>query len=278
MSQLILCEEGLPDGSYDGAYVPTGGNGESYRLATIAYSSGFVEGAQLRDGAIYNPATQGAIQALTFSYDAIYLESFDSSLACFPVLVQGATWYGGPQTSFCACQPGWRHQLFSNLSAAQFFQIIGPGPRRPNFSKFGGPIQFGFGHLIGPSACFDRAVVRWWTTGGWNVVAECAVPVQVMTWGAIKVAVLRDRHRGHRAPIAAGVRPAGRIHETVRGPGIHRRPGLFHWLPQLSLRRVGYFANIWSTGTILMLSFVMCSGYFSMYLSSSRTDCGLGVA
>lgn len=187
VSQLILCEEGLPDGSYDGAYVPTGGNGESYRLATIAYSSEFVEGAQLRDGAIYNPATQGAIQALMFSYDAIYLESFDSSLACFPVLVQGATWYGGPQTSFCACRPGWRHQLFSNLSAAQFFQIIGPGPRHPNFSKFGGPIQFGFGHLIGPSACFDRAVVRS-GVDNWrvDVVAECAVPVQVMTWGAIK--------------------------------------------------------------------------------------------
>jgi hypothetical protein len=57
VSQLILCEEGLPDGSYEGASVPTGGT-PSYRLATIAYSSEFVEGAQLRDGAIYNPATQ----------------------------------------------------------------------------------------------------------------------------------------------------------------------------------------------------------------------------
>jgi hypothetical protein len=147
--------------------------------------------------------------------------------ACFPVLVQGATWYGGPQTSFCACRPGWRHQLFSNLSAAQFFQIIGPGPRHPNFSKFGGPIQFGFGHLIGPSACFDRAVVRS-GVDNWrvDVVAECAVPV------GDDVGAIKARMRAGAGGIAAQAASPCRQHPETVSPGI-LDAGLFTNCPTL---------------------------------------------
>lgn len=192
VSQVLVCEEGSPHGSYAGLREAAGGNGDAWQRVTIDYSSSYAIGAHVRAGAVFDPATQGSVQSISFAYDTIYLETVDGSLTTFPILVQDDTWYAGPPATFCACQPGWQHREFPALTALQFTQLIGPGPRHPVFTPAGGSLAFGFGHLAGSSTCFDsgsfRSGVDNWRV---EVLADCDVPVRSTTWGAIKA-----RHAG----------------------------------------------------------------------------------
>jgi hypothetical protein len=132
-------------GSFTVGQAGTGGNPGSYRRIEEWGVGGEVTLAHLRDGAVYNPATQGAITSLDFSFD---LNAPDASLAKPPdpldfdiLLFQDGNYFtrhslvGGLTTAW---------ETTSRLGMADTSFEKAPGPGTPDFSSAGSPIKFGF--------------------------------------------------------------------------------------------------------------------------------------
>jgi hypothetical protein len=100
-------------------------------------------------GFTYDPSTQGAISAISYSESGIIL-SFpfpDAFTTTQPVVVQGGRVFRSPRNLPFAAQSSshaWVLKSLSALTADNFFPPGGAENDNPDFSESGGPIQFGF--------------------------------------------------------------------------------------------------------------------------------------
>ncbi|RME05987.1 MAG: hypothetical protein D6812_02265, partial [Deltaproteobacteria bacterium] len=139
-----------PDIAYSNQQEGSGGNPGAYRefsavRTTPSPTSTFVRQAHLRNGAIFDPATEGAITSLSYTFDILSLPISGSGYVSFALgllLYQNGAYYiaGG----FGYTSTGWRRIQQSFTSSISFYRIAGSGPDHPDFSASGAPIRFGF--------------------------------------------------------------------------------------------------------------------------------------
>lgn len=141
-----------PAGGNPGAYlqfrsdfppIPTGS--QAFYTADL-FSMGFV----------WDPAVDGPIGQILYSFDLLWVESvgFNTSVGHFhrPVLLQDGVRYtlGTSSNSVTTIIPEWTSFNFDSSSAADWLRVGGSG--NPDFSAGGGLIEFGFRVSLG-SVC-----------------------------------------------------------------------------------------------------------------------------
>jgi hypothetical protein len=118
----------------------TGGNPGSFRRITHTLRLGSIDVWHSRRGFVYNPAVQGAIENVGYSYD---LSAPEFTAMAFRLLLhQGNGYYAGPLDA--TSDASWRGFGRQEMTAAQFDLFLGTGPAHPDFSTSGTPIEFGF--------------------------------------------------------------------------------------------------------------------------------------
>jgi hypothetical protein len=156
----------------------SGGNPGSYLRLTLSMSSG--EGQVgiwgLNSAAVYNPATQGAIESIALSEDILEIGSPHAGGA---VLMQNGLLYY--RFTYIASGPSWITLSGGPGTATDY--VLYPSPDNgitsphPDFSILGAPITFGFYRNIGGTALTDFSTTagldNWKTTV--NVVPEPSV-------------------------------------------------------------------------------------------------------
>ncbi len=127
----------------------TGNPGAAFRVQTTVYAASggpSTVWALHRYGTTmatrYEPATQGAIGALTYSLDYRLVQGFGDGHGFTFAIKQGQTTYIGPYTT-TGSSGVWRTFLHAGLTAADFSRLDGQ-PGMPDFSETGQPIRFGF--------------------------------------------------------------------------------------------------------------------------------------
>jgi hypothetical protein len=153
----------------------SGGNPGNYLRLTLSLSAGEGEAGiwGLNNAAVYNPATQGAIESVTLSEDILEVGSPHAGGA---VLMQNGLLYY--RFTYIATGTSWT-SLSSGPGTASDY-ILYPSPdhgvtsQNPDFSILGAPITFGFYRNIGGTALTDfsnpAGLDNWTTTV--NVVPE----------------------------------------------------------------------------------------------------------
>jgi len=158
-SAAVVSEVGPPV-SFTAQQVATGGNPAEYRQVQHSYGGpGSIVSGHLQDAAIYDPASQGAISSLDFSFDIMLLNGGDSlTVAYGALLYQNGSYYGGGGllTTITPTTNVWVSHTFSGLDSAAFSRLSGPAGATPDFSASGGAIQLGYfasnGTSGGPTA------------------------------------------------------------------------------------------------------------------------------
>ena len=97
--------------------------------------------AHLHREAIHDPAVDGAIGTLSYSYDLRTFESAGFS-NYYLVIFQNDSHYR-PRMDRVSREE-WTRFGRSGLTARSFSRVRGTGPRQPDFSAAGNPLQFGF--------------------------------------------------------------------------------------------------------------------------------------
>ena len=97
--------------------------------------------AHLHREAIHDPAVDGAIATLSYGYDLRPLESAGFS-NYYLVIFQNDSHYR-PRMDRVSREE-WTRFGRSGLTARSFSRVRGTGPRQPDFSAAGSPLQFGF--------------------------------------------------------------------------------------------------------------------------------------
>jgi hypothetical protein len=189
--------------------VSSGGNPGNYLRLTLSMSAG--EGQAgiwgLNSAAVYNPATQGAIESVTLSEDILEIGSPHAGGA---VLMQNGLLYY--RFTYIASGTSWT-SLSSGPGTASDY-ILYPSPdngvtsQNPDFSILGAPITFGFYRNIGGTALTDfsnpAGLDNWTTTV--KVVPEPSTLALVVAAGIAIVAHRRINLR-RRLARAIGLRP-----------------------------------------------------------------------
>jgi hypothetical protein len=137
-------------GTFQAEQVAAGGNPGAFRRTTLSwfnFGAGFahVDVAHLRDQFVHDPATDGAIGSLSFTYDLINFGEPGEPGECryFPLVRQGNGYY---ITADFDRPPagGWQSFARAAVTAAGFHLQAGMGPERPDFSSTGAPLRFGY--------------------------------------------------------------------------------------------------------------------------------------
>ncbi len=135
----------VDEGSFVAGQVATGGNPGAYRETHLVWSGPGPIVGHLNHNAVYDPAVEGAITTLDYSFDNIELSNYGVGYAmlisqngtgyiAFPVLGLGLD----DTTS-----PLWTHVSHTGLTASEFWEDNSNGTH-PDFSSSGAPIQFGY--------------------------------------------------------------------------------------------------------------------------------------
>jgi hypothetical protein len=104
-------------------------------------------------GASFDPSASGPIESLEFGLDLRFVGGSvgTSQVGHQLLLSQAGSLYNALATAGAVAQgpgnglPGpWSSHSFSGLSASSFTLLSGNGPATPDFSRAGGPIQFGY--------------------------------------------------------------------------------------------------------------------------------------
>lgn len=155
--------------------ISSGGNPGSYLRLTLSMSAGVGDAGiwGLNNSAVYNPATQGAIESVALSEDVLEIGSPHAGGA---VLMQNGLLYY--RFTYIAAGTSWTTLSAGPGTAADY--ILYPSPNNgitslhPDFSILGAPITFGFYRNIGGTALTDfsnpAGLDNWKTTV--NVVPE----------------------------------------------------------------------------------------------------------
>jgi hypothetical protein len=187
----------------------SGGDPGSYLRLTLSMSAGEGEAGiwGLNSAAVYNPATQGAIESVTLSEDILEIGSPHSGGS---VLMQNGLLYY--RFTYIATGTSWTS--FSGGPGTASDYILYPSPDNgvtslnPDFSILGAPITFGFYRNIGGTALSDFSTTagldNWKTTV--SVVPEPSTLVLVVA-AAIAIVIHRRINLRRRLARALGLRP-----------------------------------------------------------------------
>lgn len=133
--------------------VSSGGNPGAYREINLKFDSTFIEtwmffGLYSKAGATYEPSTQGAIEAIHYSEDAI-IDDFNFSSSGQEIglsLIQQP--FGRIYVALASViETNWTHKSLPNLKANDFVEISGgilDLNSHPDFSASGGNMAFGY--------------------------------------------------------------------------------------------------------------------------------------
>jgi len=153
--------------------VLTGGDPGAYRHVTHTFADGELFVAHLNNHAIWNPVTDGGISQILYSQDVNYLSGPGAppfAVGYDLLLKQGSEYY---ISLFTYTQDVWVNSQRSSLTANDFTRLFGTfgipgGPDKPDFSKSGPPIQFGFHTRNGADGCntyvTDHGIDNWQVT------------------------------------------------------------------------------------------------------------------
>jgi hypothetical protein len=133
--------------SFTAGQVPTGGNPGAYREVHHTYGGGNITVTHTYTPVTYDPATQGAIGSIDYSWD-LWQDSPSvgpGAQVAYRVMVkQGGVFFGSEPQDLINNNATWRHFFRTGLVATDFERIVGPGPNNPDFSAAGGVLQFGY--------------------------------------------------------------------------------------------------------------------------------------
>ena len=165
-------------------------------------------GNYLRDGAIYDPSTQGAIDGIDFSWDVFVEHVAGGGI----VLRQGGVFYYSLKQQLSSPFPMfWETVVGTGVGATGFLAcegLYGPictgtGTGNPDFSNSGGPIEFGFFQAVSilggsstTSVTFTSRIDNWSVTV--NSVPEPGSTALVLAGVLVSIRMGRRRH-GHGA-------------------------------------------------------------------------------
>lgn len=124
------------------AQVPTGGSPTFYRSTTHKFGKGAIIVAHLKTSTVYDPANQGAIATIGYSYDLRHFTQTLGAVGYRLLVFQNNTYYGGPMNE--VYNNTWQNFSGTNLDATKFQKIAGGGTPNPDFSSQGAPITFGY--------------------------------------------------------------------------------------------------------------------------------------
>jgi hypothetical protein len=134
----------VPGSAFTSGQVTAGGDPGAYQAITRTWTGpGGISVGELRNGAVYDPASNGPITDISFSLDAISFKD-TSGIDFVPLLMQNGNYYGTGITplSYVFQGGGWQLIESQDLPASAFFSSS--GPEHPDFSSKGSPIQFGY--------------------------------------------------------------------------------------------------------------------------------------
>jgi hypothetical protein len=132
--------------SFSSSQTAAGGNPNAFRQLQHTYGgNGSIFTGHLRDGAIYDPATQGAVASISLSFDLIGFDFGASNAVSYQALLfQNGFYYSSSEFRLIqAPSDQWKGFDLSDLEAADFFRLNGSG-ETPDFSATGALIQFGY--------------------------------------------------------------------------------------------------------------------------------------
>jgi hypothetical protein len=137
-----------PPVSFSAVQVSSGGNPGEYRQLQQSYGGpGSLITGHIFHGAQYDPATQGAISSVSYSFDLMLLNGGDSGTVGYgSLLFQGGSYYLGGNSVLTTIEPVrnlWVHHDLLPLFAGDFLDVSGSGAH-PDFSATGSPILFGY--------------------------------------------------------------------------------------------------------------------------------------
>ena len=145
--------------------------------------SGSVRLANINTLFTYNPAANGALGSLAFSFDVIGKDSFGFSSAFYgffrPIIRQNGALYS---VSSSDIQPtaSWANYSFLLTSASSWISVIAGNSSLPDFTSAGGIIEFGF-RFTGGGTCPSSNCTAAGTTAGLDNYAVTATPVTPST-------------------------------------------------------------------------------------------------
>lgn len=188
-----------PGITYSNTQATSGGNPGAYRRFSGLYSGtsfpALLDEAHLKNGAVHNPATQGAIVSVGWSFDIGAFDTHNNVFSLRVIAFQNGSYYSDTGFGLQGSQ-GW----FSPgpQTASQFSRWSGSGPLFADFSSSGAPIQFGYLSTLYFTQANDRAggIDNWSMTVNAAPVPEPATPVALLGIGLVALArALRRRGR-----------------------------------------------------------------------------------
>lgn len=166
---LTTAFDSTPPGSSNGSasQVATGGNPESYRSTTLVFGTGIFAVSHMNALAVFNPASQGAITSVDYSYDFIKLVPTGFGAINYMLAVmQNGTLYVHPGEA-----PGnesWTTYRHAGLVTSDFSSIAPNGffggTQHPDFSSTAPALQFGYVTLNSspePTASSTSGIDNW---------------------------------------------------------------------------------------------------------------------
>jgi hypothetical protein len=141
-------------------------------------SAGTVRLANINTLFTYNPATNGALGSLAFSFDLIGKNSFGYTSSFFgffrPIIRQNGSLYS---VSFSDIEPtdSWANYSFLFTSASPWISVIAGNTSLPDFTSAGGIIEFGF-RFSGGGLCPSGDCTPAGTLAGLDNYAVTATP------------------------------------------------------------------------------------------------------
>ena len=142
----VLLPNSVAQSSCTASQDTANGNPAPSRLTTHTYPLGQIFCAHLSVQSTYDPATQGEIVRLSYSYDLAHYTNLQ--VAYSPLIFQNNTYYWRVPNDLISGGIGWMSfsgPLRSNLTAASFTKLVGPSPNaNPDFSCRGSRIVFGY--------------------------------------------------------------------------------------------------------------------------------------
>lgn len=188
--ESVIKEEGPPV-SFTVNQDDPGGNPDEYRWLQHSYGGpGSIITAHLRNGAIYDPAIEGAILNVVFSFDLILFDGGASNTVAYGGLAfQNNSYYRGGYALTPSVNAGWQSGYSYDLFASDFVLLSGPGPAIPDFSSSGNPIHFGYyasnGTGLGFPTSTESGIDNWSAS-----IHPVPVPNVVFLFGASIVGVM----------------------------------------------------------------------------------------
>jgi hypothetical protein len=107
------------------------------------YPQGAIQVAHLNNLAIYDPASQGAIASINYSYDLRHYDPPSNQAVAYSLLIlQNGIYYATSVDNIFT--DSWQQFPHTNVTASMFTRLSKKGPMNPDFSCSGKKIQFGF--------------------------------------------------------------------------------------------------------------------------------------